>query len=320
MESVGVEGTKHYEQVCNSLMRGRLVPLLGAGVNLAGRPPGAKWIASDASCLPSGSELATYLAYRHGFRQQGALDLLHVSEYIADRFGTNILYHELRTLLEPEFPPTAVHELLAGLPERLRRAGCIYPCPLLITTNYDDVLERQFHNRGEPFDTIVYQNKGRSAGRFVHQAFRGHETVIDEPNNYLLPTPRERTVILKIHGGISRTDACADSFIISTTDYTEFLTRGEISSFLPVTIAATLRRARLLFLGYSLGDLNIRVLLKRLLPRTAAHSWGVQFNPEQPRKSTKAGVEILNVDLNSYIAGLSRCLPRPNGNLSNGGL
>src|SRR3954468_9215486 len=51
----------HYESVGTGFLRGRVTPVLGAGVNLCGRPPlrGDEWLGKYP---PSGHELAAYLA------------------------------------------------------------------------------------------------------------------------------------------------------------------------------------------------------------------------------------------------------------------
>jgi hypothetical protein len=50
----------HYATVMRSMAEGRVVPLLGAGVNLCDRPDGQAW--QQGRYLPNGGELAEYLA------------------------------------------------------------------------------------------------------------------------------------------------------------------------------------------------------------------------------------------------------------------
>jgi hypothetical protein len=47
---------QHYDTVLRAMADGRVVPLLGAGVNLTGRPKGARW--QHGRYLRSGAELA----------------------------------------------------------------------------------------------------------------------------------------------------------------------------------------------------------------------------------------------------------------------
>lgn len=55
----------HYGAVVRDLVGNRVVPLLGAGVNLCERPPGAGW--TKGANLPSRGELADHLATQFFF-------------------------------------------------------------------------------------------------------------------------------------------------------------------------------------------------------------------------------------------------------------
>ena len=66
----------HYWLVANRLLEGRVIPFLGAGANLCGRRHDATW--SVGSHLPSGAELATYLADKSRYPDDPAGDLLRV--------------------------------------------------------------------------------------------------------------------------------------------------------------------------------------------------------------------------------------------------
>jgi hypothetical protein len=56
----GIDNT-HFVLVTNKIMSGKVVPFLGAGVNLCDRPPGIRWNACSTTSLPSGVELAEQL-------------------------------------------------------------------------------------------------------------------------------------------------------------------------------------------------------------------------------------------------------------------
>ena len=51
-----------YGVIWNRLKAGKVVPFLGAGASFAGRPPDARWDAATPTFLPSGLELAHFLA------------------------------------------------------------------------------------------------------------------------------------------------------------------------------------------------------------------------------------------------------------------
>ena len=54
----------HFDTILRAVAAGRVVPMLGAGVNLCGRPRGIGW--EHGRYLPSGNELAVHLAVRSG--------------------------------------------------------------------------------------------------------------------------------------------------------------------------------------------------------------------------------------------------------------
>ena len=51
-----------YGIICNRLKAGKVIPFLGAGASLVGRGPNDVWDARDPAFLPSGRDLAGFLA------------------------------------------------------------------------------------------------------------------------------------------------------------------------------------------------------------------------------------------------------------------
>ena len=207
----------HYAAVVRDLVENRVVPLLGAGVNLSEREPGTHW--QRGAELPSGGELAAYLAERFFYpRGAGTLELLRVSQYVAVNDGTGLLYDELRKLFHHDYEPTRVHEFFAALPRLLpplREAEAPPTHQLIVTTNYDDLLERAFVEAGVPFDAVWYIADGDSRGKFWHRPWEGEPRQIDHPEEYDGLDLQERTVILKIHGAVDRATRERDSYVIT---------------------------------------------------------------------------------------------------------
>lgn len=92
------------------------------------------------------------------------------------------------------------------------------PRQIILTTNYDDALERAFEQAGEPYDLIWYESQADrpDCGRFMH----GREPApvpIVVPNRYMDLEPDERTVIVKLHGAMVRGDPARDSYVITKT-------------------------------------------------------------------------------------------------------
>jgi hypothetical protein len=217
----------HYDTILRAIVDGRLVPLLGAGVNLCGRPKGTGW--QHGRYLPSGGELAAHLAGLFGYPDGELLDLLRVSQYVEVMLGSGPLYDKLHELFDADYPPSPVHELLASLPKRLGLAGR-RRYQLIMTTNYDDALERAFRAAGEDFDLVWYNAEAEHRGKFLHLPPDGEPRLISRPNEYDGLSLQERTVILKIHGAIDRRRPERDSYVITEDHYIDYLTRTDVST------------------------------------------------------------------------------------------
>jgi hypothetical protein len=92
----------HYRIVAKAFAEARVIPLLGAGVNLCGRPHGTGW--QQGQYLPSGLELAAHLARAFYFPSDEPQELLRVSQYAAVMTGSGPLYEELHRLLDADSP------------------------------------------------------------------------------------------------------------------------------------------------------------------------------------------------------------------------
>ena len=308
----------HLATVSNAIVSGRIVPFLGAGVNLCGRPPDVAWDKHAGVYLPSGSELAAHLAQSFGYPPDEPKELARITQYITVMTGSGPLYEELHALFDSEYEPTPLHQLLATLPGVLRHQGYSQPYQLIVTTNYDDVLERAFRAAGEPFDLGTYIAEGDDRGKFLHQFPTGETMLVEKPNEYRALSLEERSVILKIHGAVDRANPERDSYVITEDHYIDYLTRTDISNLIPVRLAAKLRKSHFLFLGYGLRDWNLRVILHRIWgeQKLSYKSWAIQLNPQPIDEEfwRKRDVDIINSRLEDYVVGLNerlRALPGP---------
>ncbi len=298
----------HYGAVAKALTDGRVVPLLGAGVNLCGRPADAAWQPRQSRYLPSGGELSDYLAHAFDYPEPDKYDLLRVSQYVSVISGLGPLYDELHGLLNADFPPTPLHDFLAELPRVLRGRAAASPYQLIVTTNYDDVMERAFDKAGQPYDVVTYIADGDYRGKFLHRPAGADPVIIERPNEYRGLSLDQRPVVLKLHGAVDRLNQERDSYVITEDHYIDYLSRSDISNLIPVTLAAKLRKSHFLFLGYSLRDWNLRVILHRIWgeQKLSWRSWAIQRQPSRIEQEfwSRRGVEILDLLLEDYVAGL----------------
>jgi len=307
------EDRSHYANVMRAMTEGRVVPLLGAGVNLATRPRGRAW--KQGRYLPNGYELAKYLVKSFSLPADTDLNLLRVSQYVVTTEGLGPLYDELRKLFNANYPTTPVHEFFAGLPAKLRKLG-EPQYQVILTTNYDDALERAFDAAKEPYDVVWYIADGESQGKFWHRPPGAPSpTVIERPNAYEGLAIDERTVILKIHGAVDRADSDRDSYVITEDHYIDYLTKTDISQLVPAELRVKLTRSRFLFLGYSMQDWNLRVILHRIWgqqPRNY-NSWAIQKDPDEFEQELwrKRDVSVLDIPLVEYVEGLVDAFAHP---------
>jgi hypothetical protein len=242
-------------------------------------------------------------------------DLARVSQYMAALEGEGSLYDELHDVFDADYPPTHLHRFLARLARRTREtceARGAGECMLIVTTNYDDSLERAFVDEQEPYELVTYIAEGTHRGRFRHVPAGGEPAVIQLPNKYVDLRLDQRTVIAKIHGAVDRTHR-ADSFVITEDHYIDYITRANVADLFPVKLAAKFRTSHFLFLGYSLRDWNFRVMLYRLWGEQEGKtfkSWAVQKDPDQiDRKAWDTrGVDILPVSLENFVAAIEQRL------------
>jgi SIR2-like domain len=299
----------HYKQVIKAVIDGRVVPFLGADINLCGRPVEEPW--RHGQYLPTHTELAAYLAESFDDQWSDVPDLARVSQHVTIMTGTRPLYIALRDLYDRDYPPTPVHQFLATLPGALRATGHAPRYQLIVTTTYDDVLERAFQAAGEPFDLVSYAVEGPCRGKFVHYPPGAEARMIDRPNEYRGLSLDQRTVILKLHGAVDRGNPERDSYVITEDNYITYLTRLDVSSLLPVTLLAKLRTSHVLFLGYSLREWHQRVIVHRLWGEQKLSDnykcWAlhVDVQPIDREFWSKRDVAILPVRPDEYMAVLS---------------
>ena len=277
----------HLAEVTETMLTGRVVPVLGSDV----------------------ADLARELARRFEYPESNG-GLARIAQYVAVMKGSGPLYDELHTLLAVDVPPTRVHKFFASLPPAFRDRGV--PYQLLVTTSYDTALEQAFTDAGEPFDVVSYLAAGPNRGKFCHLRPEGDGTVIDVPNTYVTELSLdERTVVLKLHGNVERGDERRwESFVVTEDDYIDYLAQTEIANAVPASLAARLRRSHFLFLGYTMADWNLRVVLNRLWgdQPLSYRSWAVQPEPKPLEREfwRRRDVEVLEVALEDYAAALEQ--------------
>ena len=301
-----------YDFITWRLLKGKVVPVLGAGANLCERPAEAGF--ERGRYLPSGRELAAELNRIVRLPATDASDLARVAQYLAARVGEGPLIEELHDLFDSRYPPTRLHRFLARVSKRNRESG--QAGMVLVTTNYDDALEQAFFDVVEEYDVLTYIADGPDRGRFLHVPYGAEPVVITDPNTYYDLNLDRRALIVKIHGAVRRNRIgegeeptaakYVESFVITEDHYIDYLTRSDVGRLLPALVQQRLVSSHFLFLGYGLRDWNVRAILHRLWAEQAGRnfaSWAVDRSPDAVDRWSwdHRGVEILPLSLEEFV-------------------
>ena len=252
-----------YELIRDGLASGRVIPFLGAGASLSCRPKDFRWKSPQDTFLPSGWELAKYLDDRSGFPSDTVLDLLRVAQYYDGVAGRGGLDDELNAIFSRTYEPGDLHTYLTS-----------FKSPLIVTTNYDTLLEEAFQRKGRTYNLVVYKMATPLA--YVKRAGADQWESVD-PQRLSLDL-QESPTIFKMHGSSIPGAPEEGSYVITEDDYIDFLARMSGQTAVPAIFGEPFRKSHFLFLGYGLRDWNLRVILHKIWkdwPRKYA-SWAIQ--------------------------------------------
>jgi hypothetical protein len=205
-----------------------------------------------------------------------------------------------------------VHEFLAGVPKGL----------LIITTNYDKLIEQAFDAAGKPYHLVIYPtDRPQAAGKVLLRRAENPGQAFEEAPLAKLDLscePDDASVIFKMHGSVDPSNANNDQYVITEEDYVTFLGRMTEKNAIPNDFLLPLQRRRLLFLGYGLEDWNFRVLLRNLSavdfsgqPGSDFVHWAIQRRVDEIEQQLwlRQRVNLADFDLNEFVAKLRQAGP-----------
>jgi hypothetical protein len=272
----------------------RCVPFLGAGANISRENPAYQG-------LPLGGEVAWRIGDELKYTKNRAMaaGMARIAlEYELRSDRGYLLDFLMKAVPDEQRIPSPLLETLAKL-----------PLGLVVTTNYDRLLERALQSEGRQFELLV-------------QPIGGFE---DIPATWALFDKLEHDaeiIVYKIHGSFGHDPETGGAperagpprVIITEDDYIEFLAVHEKESErigVPKIIRSKLIPSTLLFLGYGLQDWDFRTIYRGLVGRLNKHdrraSFAIQKNP--PRYWVKywesQGIEIFNMDAYQFAEQLT---------------
>lgn len=251
-----------FKQLAAELKAGNYVPFLGAG-------------SSRCENIPSGQELSEHIMGKACLCAEDirpsectckstcncnhtAVSLESAASYLEATRSREDLETAIREKFK-ESEPLGIHNYLAGIDCAL----------LIITTNYDRLLERAFLDRTKKkaFDVLSLRPREGHSGRelvLVRYDESGNRDTRDGIDPEMLAKYvdlEKRTLIYKIHGTLG-IPGVRDHFLITEADYENAIL--DIDRFLPPAIVEHLDGRLFLFLGYGLRDWNVRAIFRRL--------------------------------------------------------
>jgi len=257
-----------FRDIAKNIAEDNCVLFLGAGASIGtGEEEGA----------PSSEKLKNFLVedLRCNYNYPSPDDLNKLSldkvaecyEIKAGRINLlKMIVDQLRELKKP----LKIHELIVK-----------FPFKIIITANYDDLLEKQFEQDDKNYCCIYYQDENLT--------------------NCFNAWDYKTTLILKLHGCIRKRDF---PLIISTRDYTKFLAK---SSLVKSVLEYLVDHKVFLFMGYSLSDLNVRSVLFKFWKRTKPYNYSIQAEPVDKWNFTfwrEQGISIFQADAVEFFEEL----------------
>ncbi|MEB3314349.1 MAG: SIR2 family protein, partial [Cyanobacteriota bacterium] len=206
--------------------------------------------------------------------------------YILKSSSLDSLYtslYEILSRLRKTYPPNGLHQYIAELPAQMKARNKPVRSPglpfqLIVTTNYDDMIEQAFLKAQQPFDVIFYVADGPEKGRFKYQAYQETVKTMTSDGSSQLPLrspwgncPQPRPIILKLFG---TWEQAWENHFIATDEQLAYLI-STLKQSLPPSLISILTRGNLLFLGYSPSDSDLQLLINCLWPdnKLASKSW-----------------------------------------------
>lgn len=178
--------------------------------------------------LPTWSKLIAHIARELGYDERLFKqygDSLQLAEYYMLNKGR---IGELRSWMDSNWKIEEAKIKASDIYESITKLNC----PIIYTTNYDHSLEDAFRIFGKPYKKI---------------------TGIED----LVGLKKEETQIIKFHG-----DTIDDSSIVLTES--SYFNRLDFESPLDIKLRSDMLGKSIIFIGYSLSDINVRFLIYKL--------------------------------------------------------
>jgi nucleoside phosphorylase len=252
------------------------------------------------------------------------INIRYLAQHYILQNNMDVLYgklYEIFERLERTHEPSALHTFLAKLPHQMLAKGFPkrspgLPFQLIVTTNYDDMLERAFIEAKQPYDVVFYVADGEERGKFKHKTYEGDCQIINDKNYDLLPlrspwgrSENPRPVILKLFG--TWEESLEDNLV--ATEFQMIYLMNILKESLPTSLISILKKGNILFVGYSPSDADLQQLMNCFWPenRISGKSWFLhQAKPGQLEEEIWHVRNVELLDMQSSVQDFVRQLER----------
>jgi hypothetical protein len=289
-EPMSPEDTPPFAAIADRIAQGEVVFFLGAGALLGRLPLAREFYEQLRTLVEAPKELSNERVTQH---------------YVDfnDRHG---LDSKLRALLDGKpVGPTALHWLLGTLTGDLRSKGYKLRAPLIMTTNFDQTMERVFEYSGQRYHLFTYRLVSPHEGHFVYRTPDGELLAVDRPERFRHEL-EDCPVMVKYHGGLHHEDPLPLTYAVTECDFVH--TARNLPKALPRVVLDRILGSALLFLGTSLRTQCVEALVRQVhRARPHQRSWAVQRSPAPgwPLYWRGIGVDILDVRLQRFVIDLA---------------
>lgn len=239
----------------NRIRQGNVVLFVGSGL-------------STEAGLPSAWDIGIELARESQYKGKDPADLPKVTQYYENRFGRERLVSRLRQLFPGQSSSEVTsYDLIAEL--------AVFP--IIVTTNWDNLIEDAYGDRGRKVDVIKTEES--------------------------LPLLGEgSSCLLKLHGDFS---SPPKDMVVTEANYVSTYKGVSATGSRWATLGSWLQTKTVFFVGYSLSDENIQYLFQ------LTGSWTTELNPHyavmrdidpyEREKWAKDGVRLIQLTAKDFF-------------------
>lgn len=251
--------------------------------------------------------------------------LTSITNYFEKVSDRDSLWDYLRLVISTKEKYTRTHRLIASAAKLHLEQTQVYDDYLVITTNYDCLMEKALDEVKAPYVVLVTKNSDHKVlvrfAPWMENAAELTEKYSNKstPKNFTMQEAEKYVVVYKIHGCLNPELTEEDEgVIISDDDYVNYVSQMSTNDgAIPAYVNSAMQGKPFLFLGYSLNDWNVRsifeTLRKQRNPTRKIRDFSVMYSVRDFEKIffDKNNVQIFRTDLKNYIDGLLPHLPEP---------